>query len=182
MSAEDGSILWETIEWKIRIANVPTPVVIEESLIFLSGGYNAGCMMLRLSDQDGSIVAEQEFRLKPEVFGAAQQTPIFYKGHIYGIRQDGQLICLDVKGSVLWTSTSAHKFGLGPYIIADEKLYVMNDSGVLSLVEADASGFVLLDRAKVLDGHESWGPMTIVQNRLIVRDLTKMVCLDIGEQ
>ena len=182
VSAEDGSILWETTEWKIRVANVPTPVVIEEGLILLSGGYNAGSMMLRLSEEDGQIIAKPAFRLKPEVFGSPQQTPIFYKGHIYGIRQDKQLTCLDVNGSVLWTSTSAHKFGLGPFLIADQMLYVMNDSGVLSLVEAAESRFVLLEKAKVLDGHESWGPMAIAAGRLIVRDLTKMICLDISKQ
>ncbi|MHC4805296.1 MAG: outer membrane protein assembly factor BamB family protein, partial [Planctomycetota bacterium] len=52
VSAEDGSILWESTEWKIRVANVPTPVVAGEGRIFLSGGYNAGSMMLQLTKED----------------------------------------------------------------------------------------------------------------------------------
>ncbi|MHC4683429.1 MAG: PQQ-binding-like beta-propeller repeat protein, partial [Planctomycetota bacterium] len=142
VSAEDGSILWESTEWKIRVANVPTPVVAGEGRIFLSGGYNAGSMMLQLTKEDGRISTQQVFRLEPEVFGSPQQTPVFYDGYIYGIRPDGQLTCLDPDGQVVWTSTSAHQFGLGPYTIANGLIYVMNDSGVLTLVDATPSGYV----------------------------------------
>jgi outer membrane protein assembly factor BamB len=61
-------------------------------------------------------------------------------------------------------------------------LYVLNDSGILTLVEAGASGYVQLARAKVLDGLESWGPIAVASGRLIVRDLTRMVCLDVAQQ
>jgi hypothetical protein len=39
-----------------------------------------------------------------------------------------------------------------------------------------------LAKAKVLDGIESWGPMAIASGRLIARDLTRMVCLDVSGQ
>lgn len=182
VSAEDGSILWETTEWKIRVANVATPVVAGEGLIFLSGGYNAGSMMLRLVQEDGAISAQPDFRLEPEIFGSPQHTPIFYNGHIYGVRPDGQLTCLDLNGQVVWTSTSAHKFGLGPYTIANGLIYVMNDSGVLTLAEAAPSGYVQRASVKVLEGPDSWGPMAIASGRLILRDLNRMICLDIAER
>ena len=182
VSAEDGSILWETTEWKIRVANVATPVVAGEGLIFLSGGYNAGSMMLRLVQEDGAISAQPDFRLEPEIFGSPQHTPIFYNGHIYGVRPDGQLTCLDLNGQVVWTSTSAHKFGLGPYTIANGLIYVMNDSGVLTLAEAAPSGYVQRASVKVLEGPDSWGPMAIASGRLILRDLNRMTCLDIAER
>jgi outer membrane protein assembly factor BamB len=182
ISAEDGGILWEFPDWKIRIANVPTPVVVGDGLIFLSGGYNAGSLMLRLVEQGGQIVAQEVFRLKPEVFGSPQHTPIFYEGYVYGVRPDEQLVCLDLKGEVMWTSTSAHKFGLGPYMIADGLIYVMNDSGLLTMVEATPAGYVQLAEAKVLEGPDSWGPMAIAGGRLILRDLNRMICLEVGKQ
>jgi outer membrane protein assembly factor BamB len=182
ISADDGQILWEYAGWTIRIANVPTPVEVGEGQVLLTGGYNAGCMLLKLTGQDGKIAAEAVFRLKPEVFGAPQHTPIFYQGYIYGVRQDGQLVCLEPSGKVAWTSGSDHRFGLGPYIIADGLIYVMNDSGVLTLAEATPKGFVQLAEAKVLAGPESWGPMAIVSGRLIVRDLNRMVCLNVAQQ
>ena len=83
VSADDGSVLWETDQWKISIATIPTPVPVGNGKIFFSGGYNAGSLMLQLKEVDGHIVAEPLFRLKPTEFGAAQQTPIFYQDHIY---------------------------------------------------------------------------------------------------
>ena len=181
VSAENGSILWETSEWKMR-TNIPSPVVVGDGLIFLSAGYNQGSMLLKLTKEGNTIKAEKVFRLKPEVFGADQQTPIFYKGYIYGVRPGGELICLGVDGQVVWTSTSAHKFGLGPFIVADGLIFVMNDSGLLTLTEATPVGYVRLGEAKVLEGPDSWGPMVIVSGRLILRDLNRMICLKVGQQ
>jgi outer membrane protein assembly factor BamB len=138
-------------------------------------------------------VPHEVFRLKPEIFGSGQQTPIFYDGYIYGIRPDKQLACLDLNGQVVWTSTSTHRFGhlgLGPYTIADSSrrnaepqrdglIYIMDDSGVLTLAEAKPSGYLQLAQAKVLEGPEAWGPMAVASGRLIARDLNRMICLDI---
>lgn len=182
VSAEDGELLWELPEWYIRIANVPTPLPVGDGRIFLSGGYNAGAMMLRLFEQDGQIGAESEFRLRPDVFGSGQQTPIFYQGHIYGVRPDQQLVCLDLDGNVVWSSGSTNRFGLGPYTIVNGLIYLLNDYGLLTLAEAQNRQYVQLAQARVLHGIESWGPMAVAENRLIVRDLTRMVCLDIAAQ
>jgi outer membrane protein assembly factor BamB len=57
----------------------------------------------------------------------------------------------------------------------------MNDSGLLTLAEATPAGYVQLAEAKVLDGPDSWGPMAIASGRLILRDLTRMICIDIAE-
>jgi outer membrane protein assembly factor BamB len=181
VSAEGGHVLWEAPQWKIRVANVPSPVMVGQGRIFLSGGYNAGSMMLQMIEQNGVLSAEEVFTLEPEVFGAPQHTPIFYEGYIYGVRPDGQLTCLDLDGQVMWTSGSTHKFGLGPYTIANGLLYVMNDSGVLTMAEAMPTGYVQLAQAKVLEGPDSWGAMAVASGLLIARDLNRMVCLDISE-
>ena len=181
VSADDGTILWETTDWKIRIANIPSPVVVGDGLIFLSGGYNTGSMMLQLSMEQEQIVAKLLFRLAPEVFGSPQHTPVFYDGYIYGVRPDGQLTCLDLSGRIVLTSTSANKFGLGPYIIINNLIYVMNGSGELTLAKASPEGFVRLAEVKVLEGPDSWGPMAVAFDRLILRDLNRMICLDISK-
>jgi len=173
VSADDGSVLWKTTDWKIRIANIPSPVIVGDGLIFLSGGYNAGSMLLKLSMENEQIVAKPVFRLAPEIFGSPQHTPVFHNGYIYGVRPDGQLVCLDLNGRIIWTSASSNKFGLGPYIIINDLIYVMNNSGVLTLAKAASSGYIQLAKAKVLDGPDSWGPMAIASDRLILRDLNR---------
>ena len=184
VSAKDGQVLWQTDEWKVR-TNVPVPLVIGADRIFLTAGYgqyDSGCMMLRLTESDGKITAKSEFKHPTSVFGSMQHTPIFYNDHIYGVGMSKQLICLDLEGKVVWTSTSANTFGSGPYVLAGGMLYVLNDTGVLTLAEASPSAYVPLAKAKVLAGNESWGPIAVASGRLIVRDLTRMVCLDIAGQ
>jgi len=184
ISAEDGSVLWKNEEWKVRF-NVPTPVVVGDDRIFLSAGYGQyelGCAMLKLTETGGKIATKLEFLHSTEIFGSIQQSPIFYDGYIYGVRLDGQLVCLDLDGNVVWTSTSANKFGNGPYSIVNGLIYIMDDSGDLTLAQTGPSGYVPLAHAKVLDGHESWGPMAIASGRLIVRDTERMICLDISEK
>lgn len=181
VSAQDGSILWDTVDWKISIATVPSPIPLSEGRIFLSGGYNAGSLMLQLSEAGGRIAARTLFRLAPSVFGATQQTPILHDDRLFGIRPDGQLACIDLNGKPVWASGAKQTFGLGPLLMAGGLLYAMNDEGRLSLMEASPGRYAPLAQAPVFgEGHESWGPMALAGGRLIVRDFTRMICLDVA--
>jgi outer membrane protein assembly factor BamB len=52
----------------------------------------------------------------------------------------------------------------------------------LSIVEAGPSAYHRLARAQVIeDGSVTGGPMALVAGRLIVRDSTRMVCVDVAE-
>jgi outer membrane protein assembly factor BamB len=185
VSAEDGEILWDTTLWKISIATCPSPVILPEGKIFCSGGYNSGAMMLQLVEKGGKIEAEKHFQLAPSVFGSTQQTPIFYDGYLYGVREkDKQLICLDLKGKEVWKSGSEHRFGsqgLGPYLIADGLIYLLDDTGLLTVAQASPKGYEQLAQSQIIDGIDAWGPMALAGGRLILRDVTQMVCIEVGE-
>jgi outer membrane protein assembly factor BamB len=180
VDAENGQLLWKTDQWKLK-TNVPTPIDCGDGMIFFCAGYNKGSMMMQLEQQAGRIEPKILYTLKADIFGADQQTPVFYQGYIYGVGADKELACLDTGGKIVWKSGKANKYGLGAYMIADGKIIAINDEGLLSLIEANSGGFKLLTQAKVLDGHECWGPPALVKGRLIVRDLTTMVCLEITQ-
>jgi len=55
----------------------------------------------------------------------------------------------------------------------------MNDSGLLRLIEASPEKYKLFGQAQVLKGRESWGPLALADGRLLARDLTRMVCLQV---
>jgi outer membrane protein assembly factor BamB len=179
VSAKDGKILWDTKDWKISIATVPSPLVLDNGRIFLSGGYNAGSLMLQLKKEGDRFVAQTLFRLEPEVFGATQHTPVLYNGHIYGVRADGRFVCLSLEGKTVWASDAGQQFGLGPFLLADGLIFAMNDSGLLRLIEASPEKYKLFGQAQVLKGRESWGPLALADGRLLARDLTRMVCLQV---
>jgi outer membrane protein assembly factor BamB len=179
VSAEDGKLLWDSDIWKVQIAACASPVVVGADRIFFSGGYNAGSMLARLKEQDGKVVLEELWRLKAKDFGSTQQTPILYQDHLYGVRPDGQFTCLDLAGKIRWTSTAAEKFGLGPYLLAHGLLYILGDEGRMVLAEANPTAYRPVARATVV-GHDAWGPMALADGRLVCRDLTRMVCLDVS--
>jgi outer membrane protein assembly factor BamB len=182
VSATDGTILWDTDIWKVKIAAVATPVIIGDGLIFFSGGYNTGSMMARVKKTDTGYAIEQVFRHKAKVFGSEQQTPIFYEGFIYGVPPSGELVCMNLDGEIVWSSGHENRFGKGyePWVIADGKIWVLNDQQVLTIAEATPEGYRPLASHKVLDGHDSWGPMAIAEGRMILRDLITVKCIDIG--
>jgi outer membrane protein assembly factor BamB len=183
IAADDGSILWDSTAWKVSLATVASPLVIGDGRVFFSGGYGSGSLMAKVV-RDGDHFALQPLqRLAPNIFGAVQQTPILYQDHIYGVRPDGLLTCLDLDGKVIWTSPHSATFGLGPFLIADGLILAMTDTGELRLAEAMPEGYKELAKAQVFqDGVESWGPMALAGGRLIVRDRTRMTCLHVGEE
>jgi len=181
VSADDGSVLWDTTDWKISIATVPSPVVVDDHRLFLTGGYDAGSLLLEVDGVEGGFVATPRWRIEAGIFGATQHTPVLYRGHLYGIRADGSLVCLSLEGRVVWESDSSETFGLGPLLLAEDLIYAMDGSGLLRMVRAAPTGYEKLGEARVLNGRESWGPMALAGTRLLVRDFTRLACLEVGQ-
>ncbi len=187
VDATNGSLLWEYPEWIISPAIVPTPVLLDGTRLLLCGGYKAGGLILEIREDERfrpspSVVGRMDVR----TFGAEQQTPIYYDELVFGVLTKNagprkeQLTCLSAEGAVLWSSGPERLFELGPFIVADGKLLLMDDDGVLTLVRTSAEAYEELARAKVLEGHESWAPMAIAGGLLLVRDLHTMACLDLS--
>lgn len=178
VAADTGELLWETTEWKIGIATVPTPVVIGDR-IFLTGGYNAGSLMLQIRKEGDRLVPKALYRLTANEFGATQQTPILLENHLYGVRADGAFVCLGLDGKPAWRSDKGQQFGLGPFLLADGLFFTLNDKGLMRLIEATPQKYQLLAEAQVLKGSDCWAPLAVAGGRLLARDLTRLVCLDV---
>ena len=185
IAADDGKLLWDSTVWPERFATSPSPVVLPDNRIFLSSGYDnkVGSLMLQLKQDGDQFKAETLFELSPKQFNSEQQTPILLDGHLFGARKrgGGQMVCLDFNGNEIWNSGS-DRFGHGPYLFADNLLLALDDHGVLTLAEATTKNYRRLAQHEILpDGHDAWGPMAIVGGRLILRDMTRMVCLNLAE-
>lgn len=194
VAAEDGpawkagEILW-THPWKVNFANCPSPLALGDGRLFLTGGYGTGSLILRIRQRRWQFVVEEERRLSARQFSAEHQTPVHYEGRLYGImaKEAGalgnQLVCLAPEGELLWSSGRANRFGLGPFLIADGLLVALEEKGTLTLAEASPNGYKPLAQARVIaDGYEAWGPMALAAGRLILRDLTRMLCLDLRSE
>jgi outer membrane protein assembly factor BamB len=183
VSADDGELLWENTDWTTQFATAPSPVPLPDGRLFLSSGYGSkvGSLMLHLQPVPDGFEVHNLLELAPREFNSEQQTPIFFEGHLFGVRKHGggPLVCLDLEGNEIWSSGS-DRFGHGPYLIADGVVLVMSNNGELVMAEATAAAYRPLARFQVFpDGHDAWGPMALAGGRLVVRDMTRMACLDL---
>ncbi len=185
-----GEIVFETNLWNRNVI-APSPVHLGDGRIFLTAGYGNGSLMLRIKTDNGSFSAESLQTLKPEEgMASEQQTPIFYKGHLFSILPKdagplrNQFVCYhpDDCSQIVWSSGKTNRFGLGPYIVADDKFFVLSDDGVLTVLKASPEEYVQLAQAKILDGVDAWGPFAIVNGRLLARDSRRLVCIDLRSQ
>lgn len=80
------------------------------------------------------------------------------------------------------SSGKTSRFGLGPYIMADGKFFILNDDGEMTIARVSTSQFTVLDKARIMDGQDSWGPIAITGGIMLVRDSKQMVCLNIKAQ
>jgi outer membrane protein assembly factor BamB len=189
-----GAVLWKTAEWNPSVV-VPSPVVFPDGRIFVTAGYGAGSMMLKVSEENGGYRVSALYRMRPqEGLACEQQTPLLYNGFLFGILPDdagelrNQFVCFDpggipggnTAGRLLWASGKDHLYGLGPYLIADGKFFILSDEGVLTAAKVSAEKFAPLGSAKVLQGTDSWGPMALAGGRMLLRDSRRMVCIDVA--
>ena len=193
VSAENddrGKLLWKSTEWKHKVT-APSPVVMDDGLIMISGGYGAGSMLFKV-DKSGSDFTVKALQTVKTIEGVAseQQTPIYYKNHIFTIlpkdagalRKEFACCKEDDLKTIVWSSGKVNRFGLGPYLLADEKFYILNDNGILTMIKASLEKYEELGQAKVLSGHDAWGPIALVGTKMLLRDSKSMVCIEVGAE
>lgn len=185
--SDKGKVLWETPAFSPAVI-APSPLILDNGLLFMTAGYGAGSVLVQLKESGGKYSAEIVQQYKPLAgLASEQQTPIFYNGYVFGILPKdagelrGQFACYkgsDTRKAVM-SSGKEVRFGLGPYIIADNKFFILNDDGEMTIAKYSTSKFTILDKAKILDGQDSWGPIAITGGYMLIRDSKMMVCLDI---
>lgn len=182
VAVENGAELWFEESWVENFATSPSPVPLPDGKILLSSGYaEIGAMLLGLEAAGKDLTVKSLATFPRKQFNSEQQTPILYQNHLYAVRKEGggKLVCLDLKGETLWTS-GQKRFGHGPYMIADGLVLVLSETGLLAAVEATPDAYrPVAEHLVIKKGREAWGPMALVGGQLVIRDLTRMLCLDL---
>ncbi len=182
-----GKVLWEVPEWNKSVI-APSPVCMPDGRIFITAGYGAGAMMIQLRESNGNFTADILSDYAPrDGMASEQQTPLLWNGHLFGIMpKDGgtlrnQMVCVHPSDpqKIVWSSGPEKRFGLGPFMIADNKMYLWNDDGMLFILQPSLSGYTELAHAQVIpDGHDAWAPIAVADGYMILRDAQTMVCVD----
>lgn len=184
---EIGKVLWFSREFSPNVI-APSPLVLPNNRIFMTAGYGAGSVLLQVNASTYQVSVLDQYKPK-DGLASEQQTPILWNNHLFGIQpKDGgafrnQFVCVKQENTreILWSSGKANRFGLGPYMWADGKFFILNDDGTLSIVQANTNGWQLLDKQRIIEGHDAWGPLAIADGYLVMRDSKHILCIDISK-
>jgi outer membrane protein assembly factor BamB len=182
-----GQILWKTKDFSPSVV-APSPLIYGDGKVYMTAGYGAGGALFQVKKAGETYQIETLQKYKPkDGMASEQQTPLLYKGRMFTIlpkdagAMRNQFVCCDPNDctKILWTSGKTDRFGLGPYLVADGKFFILKDNGELTIARASTEKFELLDKVKLIDGHDAWGPMVITDGRLLMRDSKHMLCIDL---
>ncbi|MBC8004391.1 MAG: PQQ-binding-like beta-propeller repeat protein [Verrucomicrobia bacterium] len=186
---DEGKILWQSTAWNHAVV-APAPVCFPDGKVFLTAGYGAGSMMIKVSPSGAEYKVDvlKEFAPK-DGMACEQQTPVLWDGMMYGIQPKdagplrNQLVCVspDDVTKIVWTSGKDGRFGLGPFLIADNKMFLLSDDGTLTMIKPDSKKYVQIAQKKLFDGHDAWAPMALVDGRLLLRDANTMYCVNVSQ-
>jgi outer membrane protein assembly factor BamB len=190
VDAADGKLLW-SVPFSGRIVTVPSPVAIGDGRIFVTSGYEAGSKMYQIERNSTGFTARKLYELTSAQFNSEAQTPILFRNHLFAVssKTRGRFTCLGLDGKVVWQSpvvagdaNASRTFDLGAFLLADGMFFALDGrSGILRLIEADTREYRELASAQILKGEDVWGPMALSDGKLIIRDMSQMVCLQVGK-
>ena len=147
---------------------VATPVKSDDYLL-VSQFFN-GSMMMRLSgDRPAATMlwkgqSRSELPDQTDGLHALVTTPIVSGDHIYGVGSYGELRGLDARtGERLWMSgemTAQARWSAAFMVQHEDRYFVNNDEGFLITARFTPTGYVELDRTKLIEATGSAGTRT----------------------
>ena len=189
-SGSEGKLLWSATKWQPSVV-APSPMQINQNQVFLVAGYGAGGALLQV-DKSGSgwnATIKDSYKASAGM-SSEQQTPINYNGTLITILpKDGggmrERLAMYSPGNLhnpIWTSAADERFGLGPYMIVDDKLFAFKEDGELYVYSVTSKSMTLLKKQRVMEeGIDAWGPIAYADGYMIVRDSKMIKCLKVFE-
>ena len=172
-----GDLLWShphVTKWGL---NISTPVWGEDNLLFCSSAYGVGSRVLKLSRNDDKTIVEELWH-NPRIrihFGSV----VRIGDYLYGTSGDFAavfLCAIDVKtGKMAWQQ----RFPRASLILADNKLFILDEGGGLTLASVDPTGLKILAETSLFSSR-SWTIPTLVGKTLYLRDRKLMMAVDVG--
>lgn len=183
-----GKLLWSTPDWQPSVI-APSPVQVAKNRFFTVAGYGAGGALIEVSRTSEKWSAAVLDQYKPSRgIASEQQTPIFFNNKLFSVMpKDGgslrnKLVCYSPSDlhNPLWSSAADERFGLGPYLIINKKLFALKDDGELYVYDIQPDGLSLVKKQRIMDGVDAWGPMAYADGMLLVRDAHTVKCIKVS--
>jgi len=187
-----GSVLWAYTGWNCAIP-IPSAVDAGEGKMLITGGYQAGSVMLKAEKKSDGTYQVSELYRNAE-FGVHTQPPVLYNGYFYGQCSTNEtkngLACMSIEGETKWKTGRSPVFERGSIILADGLLVVTDGVTGLWLVETDPTAFkslasspLILKETDVQGGieNQNWAPIALSDGKLLIRNQSRLFCVKIAK-
>jgi outer membrane protein assembly factor BamB len=169
--------------------NAMNPMVFDNQVLISSCYYRQGSILLNI-DPDIKIQGPAWKGLNLEIHFT---TPVLHDGYIYAFSgrnpPDASFRCVEWKtGNIQWqrdesfrnNSDSPARLGRGSAILADQKLFVLGETGILALIKADPSKLTEVCRARIQGmDYPSWTAPVLANGHLFLRSESSLIRLNI---
>ncbi len=181
-----GEELWKYDGLNSFATITPATVIDDKHLVFTdcsnNGNYNPVTILVEILKEEDGFKVNEIFRT--EEAGCKMHPPIYYENHLY-LNNNGrpnEMTCLTMEGEVVWEKKTAQNFEMGGMIMMDGLIINQNGkNGDIHLVEPSAEGYKELGKASYFNSEKSqaWTPLAFAQGKLFVRDMEKLVCVNL---
>lgn len=167
VDAKTGQELWRQAHGPEQNGvAIVTPLFIADDTFVLSSAYTGAAAIKVESDKPQLLWEAKSKGRAPTTLHSLHSQMVFHEGHVFGVAQSGDLLCLDPKaGKVVWTDTK-------PLLGDGERqqwtaafltpwqpdanqparhFYLATETGDLILCDLDAKGYKELARAHLLE-------------------------------
>ncbi len=173
--------------------NAMNPVVVDDLILLSAAYYKIGSVLLRVRI-DGNGVDEVWRGTALEVHWT---TPIYHDGLLYAFsgrnEPDAHFRCVEFKtGKIMWdrdeswpphSTPTPSVYGRGSCILAEDKLIVLGEGGLLGLFRVNPLRPEEISRFQVPQlHHPCWTAPVLSRNRLYLRSEDRLVCLDLSKR
>jgi outer membrane protein assembly factor BamB len=170
----DGRLLWSYPRVANRTANIATPVV-RGTQVFVSSDYGTGAALLQVKAA-GNVAGANEVYFTREMRNH-HASSVLVGEHLYGFSGSILTAMRFATGDVAWRDRSV---GKGSVIVADNRLYLYSENGVVGLAEASPQGYREHGRFRIPQGNlPTWSHPIVSGGRLIIRDQDTVWAFDV---
>ena len=191
VSAKDGKLLWKINYPNAggrRVAVIPTPIFYD-NIVFVTSGYNDGCMGIRLSKENESIKAATIYTNRD--ISNQHGGVVLINGYLYGHSEQpsNSWTCQNIKtGEIVW-SKKVQEAGVGKgsvFGIGDRLLCFDMVTGILAVATASPDGWkefgrmTIPERTKITtQDNQLWTHPVVANGKLFLRDHDLLFCFDL---
>lgn len=172
--------------------NAMNPIVVDNQVFISAAYYHIGSVLLNVRPDD--LGFEEAWR--KQVLEVHFSTPIYHNGYLYAFsgrnEPDARFRCVEFKtGNVMWdrdeswqrSTYTPDKYGRGSCIMAEGKLIVLGEGGLLGLFKVNPREPEEISRWQVPGlRYPTWTAPVLSNHKLYLRSENKLICLDLRKE